>query len=493
MPRMAKKKSRPAEPRESAREPERPAASAFPPRTWAALAALAAVSACVALFLWMELVLLRSGGTSFCAGMGERFDCSQVWNGGFASLVHRLTGLPIAGWGIVWSAVAFVLPLAGLLRVSQDRPTDALVSAVRLTGLAGAVGIVVMLAASFAAGALCIGCLATDALVAAYAVLALRGWRGFRFPEAGRAVGTAAGIAAISWVLLLYPGIRTPRASGQAGREAIAAASAGSPSENAAAPAPVPAGEAPPAGQPAAGPPYANAGTGDPRRDKSLADLVASLDPSMKQTLADSLAIYRASPVRPLAPPRALVGSDLARVRITEFTDILCEHCASLQDTLKTVRENVPPGSFSVDARQFPLDGRCNALLQPDKGDEVRCVAAKLRICAEPTGKEPQLAEALFAKQQGLTSREAMRIASQILPAEQIGACLDAASTKAKLDADVASASQFDSDGTPIVVVNGRKGTSFGPFLYAMVLTRGQAEHPAFAALPPGNPAAHLH
>jgi hypothetical protein len=54
-------------------------------------------------------------------------------------------------------------------------------------------------------------------------------------------------------------------------------------------------------------------------------------------------------------------------------------------------------------------------------------------------------------------------------------------------------ASRYDSDGTPIVVVNGKMGTSFGPFLYAVIQTRGSAEHPAFAILPPGDPKAHLH
>ena len=54
-------------------------------------------------------------------------------------------------------------------------------------------------------------------------------------------------------------------------------------------------------------------------------------------------------------------------------------------------------------------------------------------------------------------------------------------------------AALFDSDGTPIVAVNGRRGTSYGPFLYAMILTQGDGENPAFDVLPAGNPAAHLH
>ena len=47
-------------------------------------------------------------------------------------------------------------------------------------------------------------------------------------------------------------------------------------------------------------------------------------------------------------------------------------------------------------------------------------------------------------------------------------------------------------DGTPLVLVNGRKATSFPPFLYAMVLTGGRTDHPAFATLPAANPSAHL-
>jgi predicted DsbA family dithiol-disulfide isomerase len=184
----------------------------------------------------------------------------------------------------------------------------------------------------------------------------------------------------------------------------------------------------------------------------------------------------------------------MSPVRITEFTDILCEHCAGLNETLRTLRQNVPPGSYSVDSRQFPLDGRCNPLLKPGGDrDDVRCVAAKLRICAEPSGKEPELASALFEKQDGLTRPAAMDIATRFLPRSQIDSCLDSREVQQTLEQDVAAASRFDSDGTPIVAVNGRKGTSFAPFLYAIILNRGKPDNPAFEALPPGNPAAHLH
>jgi serine/threonine-protein kinase len=329
-----------------------------------------------------------------------------------------------------------------------------------------------MIAASVAAGAICIGCIGTYVLVAAYGAVALRRGRPAGVPEWGRGAALAGGCAAAAFILLLYPGLRTPKSTGERGRQAVEAASR-------------PAGAESRRNEVAPG--------ADPRRDRELTALVASLEPPLKQTLADSLAIYRAALPQPLPQPRALVGSDLAPVRITEFTDILCEHCASLNETLRTLRDSVPPGSYSVDARQFPLDGRCNPLLQGARGDDVRCVAAKLRICAEPTGKEPELAAALFEKQEGLTRQKALEIAGRLLPPAALGPCLDAPATKAVLEQDIALASRFDSDGTPIVAINGRKGTSFAPFLYAMVLTRGSTDHPAFAALPPGDPSAHLH
>jgi len=444
-------------------------ADAAGPRAWAALAGLGALSALWSLFLWGQLVLSRSGGGAFCA-FGGQLDCSSVWGSAFASAVHGLTGLPIAGWGVVWGATAMALPLAGLTRLAEGRSVAVLTTAVRLTAVAGILAVGVFLAESLAAGAICVGCVATYVLAGAYAGIALWGWRRAGFRDAVRSAALAGGSVAAAFLLLLYPGLHTPRSSGESGRAAIEAAATG-----------------------ASGPAPARTGTGNAMRDQALQDLVTALDPAQRQLLADSLAIYRNAPVLTLSPPRALVGSDLAPVRITEFTDILCEHCADLHETLRTLRTHAPAGSFAVDARQFPLDGRCNAVFVPGKGDDVRCVAAKARICVEPTGREPEFAAALFASQKGLTREKVLELAAPFLPKASLGACLEAPATATRLEEDIAAAARTDSDGTPIVLVNGRRGTSFGPFLYAMVLTKGNPEHPAFDSLPAGNPAAHLH
>jgi serine/threonine-protein kinase len=269
---------------------------------------------------------------------------------------------------------------------------------------------------------------------------------------------------AAAYLLLLYPGLRTPRGAAEAGRDAIASATQGT-----AAPARAPSGE----------------------RDE-VTQFVESLAPELRQTLSDSLLIYKRSAPAAPPPPRSLLGPVSAPVRITEFTDVLCDHCAELHETMKSLREHTPPGSFSVDARQFPLDGACNSMLQPRPEESVRCIAAKARICLEGENGFAY-AGALFESQKTLSVDKVYALAAPYMPRPALEACIASAATRGKLEADVAAASPYEPDGTPIVVVNGRRGTSFGPFLYAMVLTKGSSTHPAFDTLPAPNPRAHLH
>jgi len=424
----------------------------------AALVALGATSALGFLFLWLELVLARSGGTAFCA-LDAATSCTAAWDSPFASQIHRLSGLPLAAWGLVWSLAAFLLPLLALLRQAEGRPQPALISATRLLAAIGIGAVAVMLFASAVMGVFCVGCLAADIAIAGYAGIALFSWAPLRYPQLTRAAMWAGGACAVGYLALLYPGLHTPKPAAEAGRAAVS---------RAAAPA---------------------KGTGDAERDQRLVEMVDSLDPSLKQTLSDALAIYRNSePVAGPAPPR----TKTAPVHITEWTDIRCEHCADLQQTLLNLQEQTPAGSFSVEARQFPLDGECNPVIERAT-DPVRCLAARARICLARNPKSDEFARALFARQKELTAPQLYQIAAPFMERKALESCVSSPETKAQLEEDIAYASRFASDGTPIVALNGRMGVSFPPFLYAMILTGGVAEHPAFASLPPPNPNAHLH
>jgi serine/threonine-protein kinase len=190
--------------------------------------------------------------------------------------------------------------------------------------------------------------------------------------------------------------------------------------------------------------------------------------------------------------PTQVLGPADAPVRITEWSDVLCGHCAALHDTLDELRQRLPAGSFSVDARQFPLDGSCNPLVARREPGSVRCLAARATLCI-PGEQGWKFSGELFASQQGLTTEKVYAVAGEYLPRRDLEACMASDATRRALEEDVQLARGFDPDGTPIVAVNGRRGTSFGPYLYAMVLTGGEVRHPAFASLPPPNPDAHLH
>lgn len=145
-----------------------------------------------------------------------------------------------------------------------------------------------------------------------------------------------------------------------------------------------------------------------------------------------------------------------------------------------------------MDARQFPLDGDCNPYVQR-KGSPVRCLAARVQICLEGLGGEREIVGRLFESQADLTPERIYDLASSSLSAAELEGCVASPDTARKLREDIDAAALYEPDGTPIVAVNGRKGTSFAPFLLAMILTEGADTHPAFAGRPDPNPRAHLH
>ena len=60
------------------------------------------------------------------------------------------------------------------------------------------------------------------------------------------------------------------------------------------------------------------------------------------------------------------------------------------------------------------------------------------------------------------------------------------AATKDKLAQDIAWATAHKIEGTPLVLINGEQVAPLGPLLYALILTRGNADHPVFDGLPEG-------
>jgi protein-disulfide isomerase len=118
------------------------------------------------------------------------------------------------------------------------------------------------------------------------------------------------------------------------------------------------------------------------------------------------------------------------------------------------------------------------------RGKPVRCTAAKALICAEGEAYAFDLASALFGDQRALTEEKVYALAKPWVAPAKLAACIADPATEAKLADDIEWAIQCDLTGTPLVLVNGRTGSAFAPFLSAIVLAAGDADQPAFAQLP---------
>ena len=84
------------------------------------LVALGAAVSLLALFQWMELLLLRANGTTVC-GVNEFIDCEKVWEMPIAKAIHGALGIPVAGLGLVWGLAAFGLSLANVYRMLRQQ------------------------------------------------------------------------------------------------------------------------------------------------------------------------------------------------------------------------------------------------------------------------------------------------------------------------------------------------------------------------------------
>jgi len=263
------------------------------------------------------------------------------------------------------------------------------------------------------------------------------------------------GLALGTYLLLLVPGMNTPKAN-------AAAAALGNATQVSA--------------------------RADRDLDRAVESYLKDLSAPEQQLVSDSIAIFRRSP-SPRTDRFAVRnrrGPENAPVKLVEFTDIRCSHCAELVEMMKQLERVVPPGKFSVEARNFPLDGTCNRAIAVTQPDGVSCLAAKAQICLEGSPDFWELRERLFGEQANLTPDRILAIASSGLTSrEALEKCIASPETEAKLKEDVAYALEYNPRGTPLVVINGRAGTALGSFLFAMVMTNANPNSPAFASLPP--------
>ncbi len=415
---------------------------------------LGALAAGWALFQWWELVVARGGGEIFCApGGGGR--CAEVWDSPFAAAVHAYTGLPVAGWGVVWGVVAAAAPLLARSRLAQRRVADGWLGATAWAAMSGVLGVALLLGASLRFGHVCATCALTYALSLLYAGACWLALRGSLARGLASGAGVLAGGVALAFVLLLWPGLRTPQNPSTAVARAI--------------------GESP----------LAPTSTSD---DQELARLIREVPADVRQLMSDTLADYAASPVLEPPAPRSVIGPPNARLALTEWFDTLCGHCAQLHEVMLGLRERLGPDAWSLAPHHYPLDPSCNPSVKREQSNPLPCIAARAQICAEGRPGAHELTGELLSRQRELDEALVLEIAGRFVPPAELATCMAAAETEAKLQSDVAWAIEQDIHGTPMLLLGGRKVIPYPPLLYALALTRGSPTHPAFAGLPPPKP-----
>ncbi|MCY1081724.1 vitamin K epoxide reductase/DsbA family protein [Archangium lansingense] len=422
-----------------------------PVRGATALLGLGLAEAALSIYQWKELLTLRSGGTTSC-GLSEKVNCETVWNSAFSSGVHERLGMPVAALGLVWGIVAVALSALYLVWRKNGHTVRPAANGLRLTAAAGVAASLVFGLASASAGALCPTCLATYALTLSFAGVAVWGLPAPVLPQTGewgRALKWTGGFAVAAYVALLMPGSQTPKATAAVEKVATMRATAA---------------------------------------PGSLEEYLLGLPQPEQQAISNALARYRMdSPLPALSATRRRYGPENAPVKMVEWTDSRCPHCKGLVEVLALMKKRLPEGKLSLEARQFPLDGQCNRTMPPHAtdGTGIRCLAAKGQICIEDAPDYWELREKLFAAQATLNSQNVLSILSSgSVSRSQLEACIARAETNRKLDEDIAFAKQHDLHGTPLVVINGREAQPIPSFLYALIMSDGNPDAPAFKVLP---------
>ncbi|NTX03457.1 thioredoxin domain-containing protein [Myxococcus sp. CA051A] len=431
------------------------AATPVPFRVGVVLLVLGVAASVLSVFQWSQLLTLRAGGSTVC-GVSDTVNCETVWNSPFATRLHELFGIPVAGLGLVWGLTVVALSALYLARARSGKPVAPAAQGLKLTAGAGIASVLVFAFASFQTGVVCPTCLGTYALVAAIAAVA---WKGLPAAGAGQwvpALQWTVGVTVAVFIAVLLPGRSLSSPQPKAGSLLPVASS--STTTQAATPA-------------------------------SLEAYLRGLPMEQQQFISNALALYRRDvPKAAAAPARHRYGPVDAPVKIVEWTDSKCPHCKALVEELAVLKKRVPEGKLSLEARQFPLDGSCNPAM-PKRGPDapsVRCVAAKAQICLEGAPDFWELREKLFAAQAVLDTERVMEIASSgSMSRMQLDACISSAATAAKIQEDTSYALRYQFTGTPLVVVNGRQAMPSAPFLYALVMADGNPSAPAFDVLPP--------
>lgn len=155
-------------------------------------------------------------------------------------------------------------------------------------------------------------------------------------------------------------------------------------------------------------------------------------------------------------PDWPLWGSPSAKVVLVEFSDFQCPHCRRAAFQIKPSLQEFK-GDIGLRFVHYPLDNACNSSLDWPM-HPMACFAARASICAQKRGAFWPFHDELYRNQKRLNKRLVLETAeSRGWDWTEFLACLRSEETKARLARDIEAARRLKIDGTPILLINGRK------------------------------------
>lgn len=413
---------------------------------------LSILACALSIYQWYELLQWRGAGVTPLCSIGAHLSCNKVWDSPLSHWVQRVTRIPLPGWGLAWAAVVAILSSRLLYTLRRQGAVADLVQALRLTVLAGVAVVITLLLYSAKLGTFCPTCIGFYVFVLLIAYYALRYTAGISAQWLTAFLNSAIPLLIVI-ALLFYPGAKTPQQS-QAERSLQV---------------------------------MVKSNARDVAFGKSaISKYLKSLKPPAQQAISHSLVHYRASPALDVSTnvKRLVYGIASAPVHVMEWIDIRCPHCRHMEEALEEIREYTPPGSWSWELHQFPLDGECNPVIKRSGGG-ISCLAAKIMICQSGSPEANPLRDQMFKEQRNLTKERIWELAAK--PPEQraqLQQCVDSQKTRNALLDDIQLALRYRIEGTPLIVINKKKADAIPIFIYSLILAGGQTDNPAFGVLP---------
>jgi protein-disulfide isomerase len=171
----------------------------------------------------------------------------------------------------------------------------------------------------------------------------------------------------------------------------------------------------------------------------------------IQNTLAQPIVAVQTGPELPSMGPAD------APITIVEFSDFQCPHCQRAAMVFHNLQLR-KPGMVRVVFRNYPLDSHCNPKIQGAGGHQVACEAARGSYCAQKQGKFFAYYEQVFENQTDLKPGGVPEFAKKAgLDEVAFQSCLDSEEAKGAIERDLQEGDSIGIEGTPTILINGRK------------------------------------